>query len=145
MQSQVYVLIQATDRRSQSDLTSDITQEVWLEVVDEFSEGKLLFLHYGLLILKADQTIVDQRRKNSHLVPFDIRLHDKATRTDIDVNDRIELKQMISDLPPEQANILKLQIEGYTQDEIGESLNLHRSTVRRTIKSAVEKMRVGLG
>src|SRR5689334_15210908 len=52
-----YVLSQLSN--FDDDLTNDIVQEVWCEVIDGVGAGRYSFLHFGLLLCKAQSTIAD--------------------------------------------------------------------------------------
>lgn len=65
------------------------------------------------------------------------------TKTDIDTtfeNDIFE--KLTSELPQREAQILKLSVQGFKNEEIAEQLNISYNTVRNTLHEAKKKTRL---
>ncbi|MCH9704404.1 MAG: sigma-70 family RNA polymerase sigma factor, partial [Chlamydiae bacterium] len=109
-------------------LAEDVTQESFLRAFSHLKEFEQRSSFYTWLWRIAHNACVDALRKEKpHL---ELHEEQQAVAQKEDVNELVDL------LPPKQRRIFKLYLEGMSQKEIAQRLNLPYGTVRSRLHYA---------
>jgi RNA polymerase sigma-70 factor (ECF subfamily) len=135
---------QGADSETAEDIVQDTMLTVWTKS-HLFTEDKGALSSWIYAI--ARNLRIDRIRRQ---VVWDQLRHDLTAFQDIHPGDtsfgreqdRLEIANALSSLPPEQMQVIKLSfIEGLSQTEIAEHLNLPLGTVKSRMRLAFDKLR----
>jgi len=125
------------------DLARDICQQVWTEIWQGVAAETYAYVTPGLLLYRADSRIKDHHRRANRFRQFDPTQHDRAASVDLD--ERIDLRRSINDLPGDEGRVFALYCHGLTQEEIAGDQMISTRTVRRKLNLATAHLMERLG
>jgi len=119
----------------------DSVQEVALKVL-EAKEGSVYKGYNNATFRTWVKAVLFNECKD--LQDMDIAEHSielMPAREALSLDDKIDLEQRIKALTPKQKEVILLQLEGYTEEEIAEKLNIHIQTVKYRVANAIKTMK----
>lgn len=136
------------DRELSRDIVHDVFERMMQLPVEKRSEyfggihGNIeAYLHVAVKNKCADAVKVGNNREN---ILHSIRslFADRATNQSLEKFSRDGLMEMLKSLQPKEQQIIRLHLDGYSNEEIAASLQLSYNTVKNNIYEAKKKLRV---
>lgn len=143
------------DNYLQQSLFNEITLQLWQDVdkiaravklfsprkpVTDIEQATLRFEHY-CVFRKVRYVALDSYRRHSRetrRIEYRDSLSEEVSRVDTDKED---INELIGMLEPEESDLIRLVLAGYTPREIGDSINRSQSTVYRRINEITKKLK----
>ena len=82
-----------------------------------------------------------ERRRRIMTVPIDYNLHSDSVADEEAQQRKETLDNLLATLSPDEQRMMRLYLDGYQGDEIGEEMGISRNTVYQRMRRAVQKMR----
>jgi RNA polymerase sigma-70 factor (ECF subfamily) len=133
----------------EEEMAQDVLQEVFLKIWDKMSsyeQGKGRLFTWMLNIARnaaIDKTRSAEFKKTARNIPLEDTIR-RVERTNTSENkiEHIGIKSLIDKLKPEHRSIIDLvYLQGYTQSEVAEELNIPLGTVKTRVKLAINHLR----
>ena len=131
------------------EIASDVLQEVFVTVwqqIDKYDENKgrlftwLVRLTRNMAINKLRSKVYKSESKNESLDNYVVAIENNNPDTE-NIN-RIGLRKQVHQLKEEYKNVIELSFyNGFTQDEIANSLNIPLGTVKTRLRNALIELR----
>lgn len=131
------------------EIASDVLQEVFVTVwqqIDKYDENKgrlftwLVRLTRNMAINKLRSKVYKSESKNESLDNYVVTIENNYPDTE-NIN-RIGLRKQVHQLKQEYKNVIELSFyNGFTQEEIADSLNIPIGTVKTRLRNALIELR----
>jgi RNA polymerase sigma-70 factor, ECF subfamily len=129
------------DRYSAEEITQDVFMKIWKKA-HLFDQSKKLSTW---LLTITKNTTIDYMRKSSKFTKVDIDKLAEIRESEVDLDVAVmtnQLKEEIKKLPPDQRKVIELMyMQGHTQKEIAELLNIPLGTVKSRVKLGINRLR----
>ena len=122
----------------------DLVQEVFLKLFKAMSRSEGIEDVEGYLIRSISNACHDYfRRKRQTTIPIDDALQVSVDESDRQIHEEfMRINKMLDDLPPEQAETLRLKCyDGLTFKQIGELQDISEATVKSRYRYAIMSLK----
>jgi RNA polymerase sigma factor (sigma-70 family) len=126
-----------------ADIMQEVFLKIWRKIGDYYHEKGSL---YTWMLNIARNSAIDLIRKEKNIFNLDIENHvgvlDNENNDSLNIN-TIDLKNIVDTLEPERKILLDLvYLQGYTQQEAAEKLDIPLGTAKSRIRLALQQLKL---
>ncbi len=131
------------DEEKAADVMQDVFLKIWRKI-GEYEPGKASLYTWMMNIARNASIDLYRKEKDKHMIDIEeqVSVVDRGNQEHIDVN-TIDLRGLVDKLKPERKVLLDLvYLQGYTQQEAAEKLNIPLGTAKSRIRTALQDLKL---
>ncbi|MGR3810980.1 RNA polymerase sigma factor [Jiulongibacter sp. NS-SX5] len=131
------------DEEKAADVMQDVFLKIWTKIGD-YEPGKARLFTWMMNIARNASIDLYRKERNKHMVDIDdqVGVVDSKNQDEMNIS-TIDLRGIVETLRPERKVLLDLvYLQGYTQQEAAEKLNIPLGTAKSRIRTALKDLKL---